>query len=193
LQRLWPPAVSIALENGLQKLDVFLVGNSGRLDPRQQRDVQHFAAAWRARGNGPIIALLPSGNGQEAQANATLDAIRYALARAHIGGSISVGRYPVVDPHLAAPVQLSFATLVAHVHRCGEWPEDLASGSSTETFSNRTYWNFGCATQKTLAAQIDDPRDLVRPRVEDPADVAMRSRAITNIRQGVDPGTKWGQ
>ena len=75
--------------------------------------------------------------------------------------------------------------------KCGEWPADIASGSSAEGWQNRPYYNLGCATQSNLAAQVADPVDLVRPRQEDPSDVAMRTRAISAVRTGADPGTSW--
>ena len=75
--------------------------------------------------------------------------------------------------------------------RCGEWPEDLASASSLEGWDNQTYWNFGCANQTTLSAQIDDPRDLVAPRGQSPLDIESRMRAIGNVRKGADPSTEW--
>ncbi len=74
---------------------------------------------------------------------------------------------------------------------CGQWPTDLASGGSTEGWKNESYPNFGCATQSALAAQVDDPRDLAQSRASDPPDVAMRLRAIGDVREGKDPGTDW--
>ena len=74
---------------------------------------------------------------------------------------------------------------------CGQWPEDLASGSSVEGWKNEPYSNFGCATQSVIAAQVDDPRDFVQPRALGPSDVAMRTRAIEAVRNGQDPGTQW--
>ena len=42
-----------------------------------------------------------------------------------------------------------------------------------------------------IAAQVADPRDIAEPQGETPPDVAMRMRAINNIRKGADPGTTW--
>ncbi len=42
-----------------------------------------------------------------------------------------------------------------------------------------------------LAAQVDDPRDLVQPRALGPSDPVMRMRAIDAVRKGQDPGTIW--
>ena len=89
-------------------------------------------------------------------------------------------------------MRLSFDGIKAKVaHPCGEWPSDLASGSSTRGWDNKTYWNFGCANQNMIATQVADPRDVAEPRGESPADVAMRMRAIGNVRKGADPGTNW--
>ncbi len=77
------------------------------------------------------------------------------------------------------------------VSRCGQWPLDLASGGSTDGWNNESYWNFGCATQATLAAQVDDPRDFAHARALGPADEEMRLRAIKDVREGQDPGTNW--
>src|ERR1700730_681945 len=70
--------------------------------------------------------------------------------------------------HAVAPVRLSFLGLKASVaDQCGQWPRDLAIGSGApEDWSNKPYWNFGCAYQSALAAQVADPRDLVAPQGE---------------------------
>ena len=68
---------------------------------------------------------------------------------------------------------------------------DLASGSSTDGWENKPYWNFGCANQQMLAAQASDPRDLVSPTAETPPDSQMRARGIQAVRTGKDPGTSW--
>jgi pilus assembly protein CpaD len=98
----------------------------------------------------------------------------------------------VADAALASPIRLSFRGLKAEVaSRCGQWPHDLASGSSIDGWKNESYWNFGCATQSVLAAQVDDPRDFARARALGPADEEMRLRAIKDVREGKDPGTNW--
>jgi pilus assembly protein CpaD len=123
---------------------------------------------------------------------AGLNLVRRALSRAGVRGNILVGTYPVTDPSLAAPIRLSFQGLKAKVaHRCGEWPQDLASGTSLEGWKNQTYWNFGCATQATLNAQLADARDLATPRGETAADIEMRMRGINRVRRGEDPATVW--
>ncbi len=49
----------------------------------------------------------------------------------------------------------------------GTWPQDIGVSDYGVDNSNKPYWNFGCSTQATLAAQVADPVvDLVRGRQE---------------------------
>lgn len=182
----------VVLADARQTLDIFLVPASDRLDKRQTHDVQAFAADYLSNGKGRIQVQVPRGAVNPRAADATLGAVRRTLAASGVKGDIEVGTFRVLDPTIASVLRLSFTKLQARLaSRCGEWPDDLGSGSTLNTWENRNYYNFGCATQQTLAAQIDDPRDLVRPRAEEPADVQMRTRAITAIRTAKDPGTDW--
>jgi pilus assembly protein CpaD len=44
-----------------------------------------------------------------------------------------------------------------------------------------------------IAAQVANPLDLVRPRLEGPIDVAKRTKDIEALRKGEDPSTKWSK
>lgn len=183
----------IVLANGEKTLDIFVGGSAG-LDRRQSDDLVAFARNWRREGQGAIQIMLPRGSEQDRAAQAMLDDVRRELVKAGAGGSVQLGAYEARDPALAAPIRLRYVALEARVGtRCGEWPSDLASGTSTKGWQNRPYYNLGCAYQQNFAAQIADPRDLVRPREEAPADVQMRTRAVSKVREGEDPGTAWNR
>ncbi len=187
----------VALVNARQSLDIFLVGATNRLDYRQKHDVEAFSADYIAHGEGLIRVLVPRGSVDGHAADGTLAALRHLLAGSGVKGDIEVGSYQVTDARLASVLRMSFVKLQAKAAtHCGDWPDDLGSGSSLDGWENRTYYNLGCASQQTLAAQMDDPRDLIRPRAEDPSDVQMRTRAIGDIRGnpvllGEDPSTTW--
>jgi pilus assembly protein CpaD len=170
-------------------IDLFPSPEVRGIDQHVAAQVRDFAQDYRVSGQGPITVLVPA---NEIHARGQVEAIRRSLAHAGITAPLQVTSYPVTNPSLASPIRLSFLGLKAKVaHRCGQWPNDLASGSSTEGWQNRPYWNLGCATQATLAAEVADPRDLVAPAGEDPADTMMRSRPISAIRKGTDPVTDW--
>jgi pilus assembly protein CpaD len=171
-------------------LDVF-PSQGHRLDSHTRKQILAFAEQYHDLGHGPVLILLPRGpHGRDDQA--FIGDIRATLASGGANGGVEVSSYPVGDPRLAAPVRLSFKGIKAKVaDQCGQWPSDLGSGSSVDGWENKTYWNFGCATQQMIAAQTSDPRDLVTPRGEEPADTQIRARGITSIRGGTDPATAW--
>lgn len=185
----------IAMVDAPRNLDVFAGGSPHGLDRRQRQDVYAFAADYARGGQGLMTAIVPIGTPRAAETRRTLAAIRGTLADSGLGaGALAVVSYVPDDPALAAPIRLKFNQLQAKVaSQCGQWPGDLASGSSIEGWHNRPYWNFGCATQANLAGQVADPVDLVRGRQETPVDTAKRLNAIGKIRRGQDPSTDYKQ
>ena len=177
----------IVLGKAPTALDLFPVG--GRLDTLSSDKIRAFAERYREFGSGEVTIMTPAG---DPSSTAIVPAIRNQLYANGLRGYVTVGSYPVEDRKLASPVRLVFQGLKARVaDRCGQWPTDLASGSSIDGWKNNPYPNFGCATQSALAAQIDDPRDLVQARGSTPPDESMRLRAIQKVRQGTDPGVEW--
>jgi pilus assembly protein CpaD len=170
-------------------IDLYPVG--GALDQRSMANIRAFVERYRHYGSGAVTIQTPAGTNPNSIA---VYEVRKALLAAGVKGRIAVGAY--LPPHdgAAPPVRVLFAGLKAIVPtQCGQWPEDLASGSSVEGWKNEPYSNFGCATQSMIAAQVDDPRDFVQPRALGPSDVAMRTRAIEAVRAGQDPRTQWTQ
>ena len=176
----------IALVTAPTSLEVF--PSNGGLDARTVANLRAFAERYRSFGSGRIVIFAPSAQPPGASA---VGAIRRVLvaAGARQVGQTSYAPAPGEDP---APVKVAFVALKAEVATpCGNWPDDLASGSSLEGWRNEPYANFGCASQAVLAAQVADPRDFVEPRALGPSDVAMRTRTIAAVRSGKDPGTDW--
>jgi pilus assembly protein CpaD len=168
-------------------VDVYPVG--GALDERSVANIRVFVERYRHYGTGALMIQTPAGANPNSLA---VHEVRNALIAAGVRGRVTVGAYLPPNDGAAPPVRVSFMGLKAVVPtKCGLWPEDLASGSSTEGWKNEPYSNFGCATQSTIAAQVDDPRDFVQPRALGPSDVAMRTRAIEDVRDGKDPRTQW--
>jgi pilus assembly protein CpaD len=182
----------VVLADAEHTVDIFPPVATGRIDNSTTARVRDFVARYRRVGHGQITLLAPIGGPDGATSRQGVAEVRRALAANGVSGSVYVGTYPVSDPSLAAPVRLSFRGIKAKTaNRCGDWPADLASGASLEGWQNQSYWNFGCANQTTLAAQVADPRDLVSPRGETASDIEMRMRGINKVRQGVDPTTQW--
>jgi pilus assembly protein CpaD len=178
----------IVLAQAPTSLDVYAIG--GSLDSQSAANVRAFAQRYSELGSGQIAIITPAGR-PESSAKIIGD-IRRTLYSSGLRGYVSVTSYPVPDPERAAPIHLVFRGLRAIVPgRCGQWPTDLASGTSLQEWKNEAYPNFGCATQSVLAAQVADPRDLAEARATSAPDVQMRLRAIGDVRNGQDPGTSW--
>lgn len=168
-------------------IDLYPVG--GVLDARSRANIRAFVERYRHYGSGTVMILTPEGTSPNSTA---VHVVRRALISAGVRSKVAFGAYLQPNDGAAPPVRVSFTGLKAVVPtECGQWPEDLASGSSVEGWKNEPYSNFGCATQSMIAAQVDDPRDFVQPRALGPSDVGMRTRAIEAVRNGQDPGTAW--
>ncbi len=181
----------ILLSEAGQSMDIFPVATAHGLDQVSAEQVREFAKSYKSLGQGPITILVPTG-GRVGSAEGRVEAVRRLIASVAGPAPVMVGSYPIGNPALAAPIRLSYVGLKARVaDQCGQWPRDLASGSSIDGWDNKPYWNYGCSMQTAIAAQVADPRDLVTPRAEAPADTVMRSRGIETVRKGTDPATDW--
>lgn len=181
----------IVLGETRTSLDIFPAKEQGRLDAHSAKQVYAFAEQYRELGHGEVLVLVPHGATAEVSRRTIAD-IKHVLSLGGAKAGVRVASYPAADPRLASPIRLSFNGIKASVaDQCGQWPSDLASGSSVEDWDNKPYWNLGCATQTMIAAQTSDPRDLVTPRGEEPSDALIRSRGIETIRRGADPNTSW--
>jgi pilus assembly protein CpaD len=181
----------IVLSEAPRTIEIF--AGSGYLDARERDDLAAFAAEYRQHGRSHIVAEVPSHEGRGGNGHSGLHAIRKVLAGEGVAPSlISVRGYPAGDHTAARPIRLSYARLQAGVPGpCGLWPEDLGSSGYRFSASNRSYHNFGCATQNNLAAFVADPLDLQRARPETRIDTARRMTAIGKLRQGQDPSTSY--
>ena len=91
-------------------------------------------------------------------------------------------------PEALASIKISYTKLMAEAGPCGLWPHDLGPAWDRTYTENRPYWNLGCASQRNLAAMVDNPTDLVQPRGDAPAYTARRSVALDKYRKGETPG-----
>jgi len=164
-----------------------------KLDDVAKRRILEFAGEADSEGAPVLEVLTPAGAFNEGDMRGLLPAVKAALQEGGFKAKVSIGSYPAADPRAVSPLRLSYRSVRAGVsHRCGEWPRDLASGSSLESWDNRPYWNLGCSYQNMIATQLDDPRDLEAPRALSRSDVQMRTRAIGVARQGGEPSVGRG-
>ena len=142
--------------------------------PEDAARLDEFVAQYLERGNGLLSISAPAGRDSAA-------AIGYFAERL---ASLGVERSRImVGTHEAASddtnVEISYIGYVAHTDPCGDWSKDLSN-----TASNQSAPNFGCAVQHNIAAMVSDPRDLVQPRPMTDSDASRRSTVLGNYEKG---------
>lgn len=180
----------VAIKEAERTVQLFVGVSGGGLKPSQRGDISSFAEAWRREGTGGIILDVPVGT---ANARAAGDVARDAQAMLMAEGvpprSIEVRSFQPPKPDRLATVRMSYPRMAAQAGPCGFWPEDLGPSLDSPYLSNRPYWNLGCATQRNLAAMVQEPSDLVQPRGESPIYTSRRGTVLEKHRKGEDSST----
>jgi pilus assembly protein CpaD len=176
----------IVLTEAQSTLDIPVGPNDARLTIGMKDTIKGFAQTFAASSAGQMLIQMPHGSPNAAVAARLGQDIRATLAASGIRNQrIVLTGYAAQAQGDAAPIRLSFVATRAVTAPCGEWPEDL----SNDTAGNRNWYNFGCASQNNLAAQIANPSDLIAPRGVTPIDAARRSTVIGLYRSGADPSS----
>lgn len=169
----------IALAEGEHTLDIPVASGDHRLSTGMKDTVRGFAQNFAASPSGVIQIQVPQGSYNAGAASHLSGQIRKVLTDSGIRpGQILMSSYQAYPDGDAAPIRLAYVATKAMTSACGEWPEDL----SNATFGNRNWYNFGCASQNNLAAQIASPTDLVGPRGMTPIDATQRTAVIDAYR-----------
>ena len=176
----------IAVQEADSSIVVFVGHARGGLSASQRADIMGLAQTWVREGTGAIVADVPV---DTPNARAAADSFREVQALLAASGvpsrGITLRHYHPEDPRTLATIRLSYPRITAVAGPCGLWPEDLGPSIMNNGYSeNRPYHNFGCASQRNLAAMIDNPSDLVQPRPETPAYTARRTTSFEKYRQG---------
>jgi pilus assembly protein CpaD len=183
----------IAIQEGDQSIVVFVGHARGGLSASQRADVMGLAQTWLREGTGAINVDVPA---DTPNAQAAADAFREIQSLLSAAGvpprGIVPRHYHPDDPRQLAAIRLNYSRISAVAGPCGLWPEDLGPSIKNKTyFENKSYYNFGCASQRNLASMIDNPSDLVQPRSETPAYTTRRTEAFQKYRAGTTTTTSY--
>lgn len=183
----------IVVQEASRTTEIFVGQGRGGLTAAQRADIMGLAQAWLREGTGGIIIDMPIGTPNARTATDSLHEIRAILSAAGIPPrGIAVRNYRPTDPRLFATIRVNYPRIMADAGPCGVWPNDIGPSIKNKGyFENRQYDNFGCATQRNLAAMIDNPSDLVQPRAETPPMTSRRNVAFDKYRKGVPTTTEY--
>ena len=172
-------------------LQIFVGTSRGELNAAQRAEVAQFAHSWRHEASGGVAIELPAGATNERAAADSVHMIRSILTAASVPpNGIVVRTYPAPGPNIA-PIRVSYPRIAGQAGPCGLWPQDIGPSYNRDHFENQPVWNHGCATQRNLAAMVDNPADLVQPRGETPAYTMRRTTVMEKYRAGNTPATQY--
>ena len=183
----------IAVQEADRSIVVFVGHARGGLSASQRADVAGLAQTWVREATGAIVADVPVDTPNAWAAATAFREIQAVLAAGGVPSrGIVLHHYHPDDPRTLPTIRLSYPKISAVAGPCGLWPEDLGPSILNDRYSeNKQYHNFGCATQRNLAAMIDNPSDLVQPRSETPAYTARRTAAFEKYRKGAATTTDY--
>src|SRR5712672_4337884 len=176
----------IAIQEADRSVVIFVGHARGGLSASQRADVLGLAQTWLREATGAIYLDVPVGTANaRAAANASRE-IRATLASAGVPArGIVVRHYHPEDPRQLPAIRLNYPRISAIAGPCGLWPEDLGPSIKHKSYyENKSYYNFGCAYQRNMAAMVDNPADLVQPRPETPTYTTQRTTAFEKYRKG---------
>ena len=183
----------IAVEDADRSIVIFVGRERGGLSDAQRADVMGLARRWVHDGTGAITADVPIDTPNARAAASAFREIRSVLAAGGVPArGITLRQYRPDDPGLLPPIRLSYPRIAAIAGPCGQWPADIGPSIMDPSYrENRPYYNLGCATQRNLAAMIDNPADLEQPRSETPPYTMRRNEAFEKYRKGESTATNY--
>lgn len=162
------------VEPGLDR--IALAVHDAGMSANQTAAIDALVQRYWATGVGGVLIQAPGGG--DAAATDMAWSVKAALtARGVPEERIRVEGYSAPDPR--APVLVGFDIVQAIIPDCS-----AVNGRGRPRYTNAPSPGLGCAVTANMAAQIDDPRDIVRPRTMTPADSGRAAVVFQNYRAG---------
>ncbi|KRR02006.1 pilus assembly protein [Bradyrhizobium jicamae] len=183
----------IAVTEANHSIVVFVGHARGGLSGSQRADVLGLAQSWVREGTGAVVVDVPIDTPNARAAASSFREIQSVLMAGGVPSrAITRHHYRPEDVRTLPTIRLSYPKIKAVAGPCGLWPQDLGPNIDNVAYNeNRPYHNFGCASQRNLAAMIDNPADLEQPRPESPAYTARRAIAYDKFRKGLSTATTY--
>jgi pilus assembly protein CpaD len=183
----------ITVQESNRSIVLFVGDARGGLSATQREDVAGLARNWIAEGTGAIVVDVPVDTPNARAADSAYREARAVLQTVGVpANGIKLHHYTPSDPRTLATVRFTYPKMTAVVGPCGIWPEGLGPSVKDPSYmENKSYYNFGCAYQRNMAAMVANPADLVQPRPETPAYTVRRTEGFEKYRKGSDTATQY--
>lgn len=183
----------IAITEADRAIEVFVGNSRGGLSATQRADVAALGLAWVREGTGAIIVDVPTGTPNARAAHDSYREIHSILSQTGVpAAGIRMRSYHPDSPRAFATVRVTYPRITATAGPCGVWPDDIGPSVKNPGYvQNRQYHNFGCASQRNLAAMVANPSDLVQPRPETPIYTNRRTTVLGKYAKGEATATTY--
>lgn len=163
----------------VQRLAIEVAPGQMQLSSGERAQLHAFAGDYLRYGHGPLVLETPSGGANSEAASVLAADARRTLAEAGVSYAAIAGSTRDVGAE-SVPLLVSFNRFEARPPECAPlWEQDLAHQSN-----NQPWDSFGCATNFNLAAMVEDPADLNRPRDMAARDSERRDTVMDAYRAG---------
>ena len=181
----------ITITESEHTLQLFIGANRSVLTAQQRAELLAFAQTWKAEATSGVFIDVPTGTVNEGSSAASVREIQSILAATGVPpAAMMVRNYPA-SKYALATVKVTYPKITAQAGPCGLWPEDIGPSFNRDYFENQPSWNFGCSTQRNLAAMVASPSDLVQPQPEAPVYAMRRTDVLQKYRQGQSTTTTY--
>jgi pilus assembly protein CpaD len=158
-------------------LDMVVLSDRDGLDARSELDVVRFVRKYRQEGKGPLTLWLNPATSGHRGVSAGVNVIQRVAYDAGVGPrSFRVRHRAGVG---GQSLTLSYDRIAAIGPLCGDWSESVARNPE-----NLPYPNYGCASQRNLAAMVARPTDFIYAAQEVERGGEKRSGAYRSFRGG---------
>ncbi|MBL0848660.1 MAG: hypothetical protein EU981_00935 [Candidatus Liberibacter ctenarytainae] len=161
-------------------VDLSLLSGRGSYIPPSMRETIHgFIDKYRSNSVSVLFIMVPSPTVSSAAIREGVKSIRrIIISRGVSEKSLSERVYDANHGLDIDTIRLSYFASRPYVGRCGLWPKSIIGSFG----DNYNWYNYGCAYQHNLAAQVSNPSDLFGPRAMTPPDVVQRDKSIAQYR-----------
>lgn len=144
-------------------------------------ETTRFLRDYRQEGRGSLNIAVPHGGSHGAYRQ--VEAVRIAAQR----NGVHPRQLRVVQKSGQGTITLSYDRIAAIGPTCGDWSEDATRRAHVLPHSN-----FGCASQRNIAAMAANPTDLMYPALEPARGSETRAQDFKNFSGSVGKGVQGG-
>ena len=168
-------------------LDLASASDAVTSRPPAHLEAMRFMSNYKREGKGPITVWIEPGSGHRRTTVARLNTLRSVAHQVGLPSDVLRVRERSRMADYRKSMTLSYDRVAAVGPACGDWSENTADNPDKLPYSN-----FGCASQRNLAAMAARPTDFIFPAPEVERGGEKRSSAYQSFTKSSAGGASGG-